>query len=123
MIYTVSVPSYALTFRFGKGVYKETDVHVYSLASSILLSHIICIMYISCSCFVFIIFTVVHMFIYVLKLSMIGGNKEYLTISKVILCSQISLRPLNCVINAAMHVHRRFVNRIITHLQIFAYLM
>ena len=37
-------------------------------------------MYICCSCFVFIIFTVVHMFIYVLKLSMIGGNKEYLSI-------------------------------------------
>ena len=72
MICTVSVPSYALTFRFGKGVYKGTDVHVYSLASSILLSHIICIMYICCSCFVFIIFTVVHMFIYVLKLSMNG---------------------------------------------------
>ena len=57
-----------------------TDVHVYSLSSSILLSHIICIMYICCSCIVFITFTVVHMFIYVLKLSMIGGNKEYLSI-------------------------------------------
>ena len=37
-------------------------------------------MYICCSCIVFITFSVVHMFIYVLKLFMIGGNKEYLSI-------------------------------------------
>ena len=29
VIYTVSVPSYALTFHFGKGVDKGTDLHVY----------------------------------------------------------------------------------------------